>query len=190
MDALTFLVEISKALAWPISSVSIAYLFRKQVEQLLLRITKGKLGPAEFEFEQAVRELATEAPPPTKSGLPTYSITSVRSRATSEPRAVVLDAWLKVESALQAAGMSAGVYNALSGPGGSPNLIYKLQDKGVIDTQHVRMYKDLRSLRNRATHETDFTPSSESVVSFVELAGELESAINRSMQSIDGGAGG
>ena len=178
MDTLTFIVEISKALAWPIAAVSIAFLFRKQVEKLLLRITKGKLGPAEFEFEQAVLEIATEAPPRSEEGRPTYAITSLHSRASSEPRAVVLDAWLKVEAALQAAGISAGVYNALAGPD-SPWLVKKLQESGILNAQEVKLYRDLKGLRNRATHEADFSPSPESIVSFVELATELESSIKK-----------
>ena len=57
MDTLTFIVEVLKATTWPLASVAIALIFREQLRDLLLRLRKGKVGPAEFEFEERVASL-------------------------------------------------------------------------------------------------------------------------------------
>jgi hypothetical protein len=55
MDSLAFISEMTKSLAWPLVSVCIAFIFRRQLQALLGRIKKGKVGPAEFEFEEGVK---------------------------------------------------------------------------------------------------------------------------------------
>lgn len=61
MDALTFVAELVKALAWPAAAVALALVFRAQLRALLERLNKGRLGPAEFEFERAVQALAARS---------------------------------------------------------------------------------------------------------------------------------
>ena len=97
MDILTFIAELVKATAWPLAAITIALIFRQQLRALLSRIRKGKVGPAEFEFEQEVKELTEQAPlqlPPPQVGTPTVTL------ATTNPRAAILEAWLGIESSV------------------------------------------------------------------------------------------
>jgi len=89
MDVLTFIAEVIKAGAWPAAAITIALIFRQQLRDLLSRIRKGKVGPAEFEFEQEVQELsasATAPQQPPQIGTPTVTL------ATTSPRAAILEA--------------------------------------------------------------------------------------------------
>ncbi|MEG1767557.1 MAG: hypothetical protein RR311_03775 [Comamonas sp.] len=52
---------MSRALAWPLAVVALALIFRPQLRALLSRISKGRLGPAEFEFEQQLQMLAAQS---------------------------------------------------------------------------------------------------------------------------------
>lgn len=176
MDILAFIAEIVKASAWPLAAVTLALIFRRQVQDLLTRVKKGKVGPAEFEFEQAVRALQAEAPAmlPTESKAPVGSTEVLR--AETEPRSAVLEGWLGVESALTALAQSKGMQVA------QQDLILvagTLEANGVLKPRFVSLYRDLRHLRNQAAHEINFTPSVESVLNYVALARRLEASIRR-----------
>lgn len=178
MDSLTFIAEITKALAWPIVAVAISLVFRRQLQGLLARIKKGKVGPAEFEFEQGVRELRQELP----KGLPLPPLPAPEEpgalKVIAEPRTVVLEAWLKLETALEELGKKTNLHNALAAPN-SPYLANALTKAGILEPWLLNLYRDLRRLRNQATHEREFSPSTESVLAYVQMAQELEAEIRK-----------
>lgn len=173
MNVLTFIAELVKALAWPVAAVVIAAIFHRQISALLSRIRKGKIGPAEFEFELEVQELADQAPVQLQSeqvGSPTVSL------ATTNPRAAILEAWLGVESALN--GLA---YNQQLLPPSAPRspvaIIRSVEKSGILAADDVSLFNDLRVLRNHATHDTEFSPSAESVIKYVQLARALKTRI-------------
>jgi hypothetical protein len=173
MDALTFCAEMTKALAWPVASVTIAWIFRAQIQVLLTRLKKGKLGPAEFEFEQGVLQAQLDIP---QNALPaaTRGAESLeQNRQSFEPRAAVLDAWLKVESALYAFASARGVIPEPAAKNAA-TLATNLVRDGLLDPWLLNLIRDLRRLRNQATHDSDFAPSAQAVLSYVQMADELE----------------
>jgi len=175
MDNLTFIAEIVKAIAWPAAAIVIAVLFRKQLRALLERIRKGKFGPAEFEFEQEVKELAEQAPIPLPA--PTPASTPTVSLATSNPRAAILEAWLRVESSAQ----RLAYYNHVSSPSTprtTTNILRSLEKSGLLTFEDVALFNDLRVLRNQAVHDSDFSPSAESAIQFVQLADTLKQRLD------------
>lgn len=178
MDSLTFIAEITKALAWPLAAVLISLVFRRQLQGLLTRIKKGKVGPAEFEFEQGVRELRQELPkelpfPPPPTPQETHAL-----HALAEPRAVVLEAWVKLEVALRELARKSNLANGLAAPN-SAYLANHLTKAGLLEPWLLNLYRDLRRLRNQATHEPEFSPSPESVLAYVQMAQELEAEIRK-----------
>lgn len=176
MDTFTFIAEIIKAVAWPAAAIVIAVLFRKQLRAMLERIRKGKLGPAEFEFEQEVRALAEQAPDPLPS--PTHTSTPTVSLATSNPRAAILEAWLRVESSAQ----RLAYYNHVpppSTPRTTTNILRSLEKNGLLTFEDVALFNDLRALRNQAVHDSDFNPSAESAIQFVQLADTLKQRLDQ-----------
>ena len=178
MDWLTFISEITKALAWPSVATTIALVFRGELRSLVGRVKKGKVGPAEFEFEEEIRELKLEIPRELPAlPMPSPQIAS-QQRAISEPRAVILDAWLQVEQAMNTLAQKHSLYNALAGPGANyaANNLAKL---GVLEPWALNLYRDLRRLRNQATHDEGFSPSLESVLGYVQTSTELRAELER-----------
>jgi hypothetical protein len=182
LDALTFIVEILKATAWPLAALLIALVFRTELRKLLGRIRKGKVGPAEFEFEETVRVLSTEAkglnlpPPAAPLALPKGVAHS------AEPRATILQAWVEVEDALNHLAY-AKAPDAQALPGSTYAAIRQLANSGVIGPEYIALLNDLRSLRNQAVHELEFKPSSESVLGYVKLASDLIGVLQRSAEA-------
>ena len=182
MDALSFTVEIFKAAAWPVATLVVALLFRREIRTLLGRTRKGKVGPAEFEFEESVRAVATDAkglnlpPPAAPLALPKVVVQS------AEPRAAILQAWVEVEDALNHLAY-AKAPNAQALPGSTYAAIRQLAHGGVIGPEHIALLNDLRTLRNQAVHELEFKPSAESVLAYVKLANDLIGVLQRAAEA-------
>ena len=99
MDVLTFITEMVKALAWPVASLVIALVFRSELRTLLHRIRKGKVGPAEFEFEETVAALRERVGKP-EVAAPRADPMLV-NQASQDPRAVILNSWLQVQAVVE-----------------------------------------------------------------------------------------
>jgi hypothetical protein len=57
MDWMTFIVEMTKALAWPVAGVLGIFYFKGEVAKLLPRLKKLKHKDTELEFAERVEEL-------------------------------------------------------------------------------------------------------------------------------------
>lgn len=177
MDWLTSVVEMVKALAWPVAASVIALVFRQEIRTLLGRVKKGKVGPAEFEFEEIVRELKqsvdpkpADLPPGARIGPPGAL------RVAGEPRFVILEAWLQVEAAATQLARKHGVLDE-SRPHDGGLAVRLLRQKEILTWEDEKLYRELRALRNNAAHEIEFSPSVDSVLNFVHLAQRLESRL-------------
>lgn len=170
MDGLTFIAEVVKALAWPVAAVVLGLLFRGEIRALLAKLKKGKVGPAEFEFEQAVAALKQEVPTPSSSPVPALSSASIEL-ARSEPRAAILNAWLEVQAETERL------------VAGSPEIVAR-SDSGSVTLrvlhhwlktrpEYIDMYNELKHLRNQAINEVAFNPRLDSVLNYIELSKRL-----------------
>ncbi|MBK5397472.1 hypothetical protein JFU47_12270 [Pseudomonas sp. TH39(2020)] len=181
MDGLTFIAEIAKALAWPTAAVLLGALFRKQLSDLSKAITKGKFGNLEFEFARRVADVAASLP-----DLPSTSVSpSTMGLAAANPRGAILEAWLAVEEQVITLALTRGLTNATARryPLGSIQAIAK---SGLLSPNHVLALSELQQLRNRATHDPDFSPDPFAVVSYVQLANDLKNELKRLMPPTSG----
>lgn len=174
MDYLTFFAVLIKSAAWPAAIITIALIFRHDLRQLFARVRKGKLGFAEFEFEQGVSELAAEAVTeltPTAISNPDIEL------ATSNPRAAIIENWLQLENSARQL-VNRNSPNSTTSIQNSISLVRVLRKINSLPPEDISLFNELRMLRNQATHDLDFNPSPESVITYVKLAQNLKSRIN------------
>lgn len=164
MDWLTFALGALQATAWPIAAIVIAAIFRKQIRDLLARVRKGKIGPAEFEFEQDVRELVEEVAPIVDA--PAAAAPNM-AFSTNNPREGVLEVWIKLESVMHRLAVARGI--DLRRGRSSLYQAKMLAKANVISNEDMALFNDLRALRNQAAHDDDFSPSFESVFQYAAL---------------------
>ena len=176
MDLLTFTVELVKALAWPVAAMVLGLGFRTEIRALLSKMKKGKVGPAEFEFEQAVAAIKHEAPLSSEPSPAPLSEAAVQLAAT-EPRAAILNAWLEVQSEVERL-----VQVPVSEPSGrySGSVSLRVLHRELqSQPEYIDMYNDLKLLRNQAVHDIDFRPRPDSVISYIELSKRLVSVLRK-----------
>ena len=178
MDKLTFLAELLKATAWPITTVVIAVLFRTEFRALLQRIRKGKIGLTEIHFAEEVKELANDVQEITIT--PGTGALTLRpelvSLATSNPRVALVGAWIEIETALTSLARKHGLLNDQTRRN-TTALVRALANADLIPKNHVPAFMVLRGLRNDAAHDSDFNPSEEAILGYLEIAERLKQLV-------------
>ncbi|ANJ66226.1 hypothetical protein A9404_01515 [Halothiobacillus diazotrophicus] len=176
MDALPFIVELTKAAAWPLATITLAVMFRGELRRLLSRIKKGKVGSAEFEFENEVEKLAEQIVTKAPGGEAILLEPATVQSATANPRETLLSAWIEIEVALKSLAKKHGLlttqtrYNSMA-------LIRALARAELLPRAYVPGFMALRRLRNTAAHEVDFSPSEEAILGYLEIAEELKQLV-------------
>jgi hypothetical protein len=174
-DRLQLMVELLKIIAWPVTLLITALIFQAPIRALLARVKRGRVGTAEIEFEEAVRELAPSSLPPE----PALSWLSLNTLSV-DTRSVVLQAWLGVEEAARRLLQKSGT--SLTRPLRGPVLAGLLQDRRALARNDLDLFRELRSLRNQANVE-EFHPSAEAVLLYVQAAAGLKATIERAAQT-------
>jgi hypothetical protein len=176
MDALTFLAEITKALAWPVTAVVLAVLFRSELRALLSRLKKGKVGSAEFEFKEEVEELAKDIAEVSPQAKPVALKPETVNLATLNPRAAMLTAWIEIEVALTKLAEKHGLLSPQMRRNPT-NLVRNLARAELIPKAYAPGFIALYRLRNQAAHEMDFNPPEDAILGYLEIAEELKQLV-------------
>jgi hypothetical protein len=180
MDALTFIAEAIKALAWPTAVVLVAIMVRKPVIELLPFLRRFKYKEMELEFSKELAQLKSEvtvSDPTTsqKSARPATTASSNRllNIASISTSAAILEAWSELESASVAVVSS---FWSLPTNDALKNYSklgeYLLQCK-VIDEKQLTVFNKLRELRNKAAHAVVLNLSEEEARTYIDLATSL-----------------
>lgn len=168
------LVQLVKALAWPVAAVWLGYIFRGEIRKLLSRMSHFKYKDIEAKFDEdltkaeaevAIAQAAHEPKLPPQETL--SKLDQLRRIAEVSPRAAIMEAWVLVESAAAEVGLVAGT----TIPRTSPRMIMQyLAKSGSLPESSLLLVDRLRQLRNQAAHLPDFALSQEEAERYLELA--------------------
>jgi len=198
MDWLTFIVELTKALAWPLTIVAIITLLRRPILQLIPDIRKFKFGDLEIDIGKELREVEKQAEtalPELKEVTRTVSVvveavgkaegkaevigqagiidTNDRARRLAElsPAAAVVDAWLELETALR---KGASANDIAVNEGSNPvKLMKALMNLEKVDRQTYEIFDKLRGIRNRAVHARSMDLTASQALEYREITKRL-----------------
>lgn len=169
MDTLTFIAEVIKAIAWPSVVIAIAVIFRGELRKLLARMRKGKIGSTEFEFEREMEALAAGSP-----NSPPASISPEKVElAVDNPRAAILEAWVRLERSARHLAFEHQLFKPDEWHN-IPLIMRALAKSGLVSSDDLSLFNELRNFRNYAVHELSFSPSAEAVLRYTQLAAQLE----------------
>ncbi|MCX7285452.1 MAG: hypothetical protein NTX28_15660 [Novosphingobium sp.] len=162
-DWLSWSASLIGALAWPLAALVIALVFRRPLLTLLARLDELSWGDKAARFAQKLDRLESEAPPvPAEPDGPDLALTGNHGRFLKllnlSPNAAVLDAWSRVEEALQALALNHGVCHALASTDAA-EASHALQQRGILPARTVGMIGEMRALRHAAAHNQDISVS-------------------------------
>ena len=191
MDYLTALVELVKSLAWPISAIILACIFRQPLTELIGLIESVKFKDAEVKIARRIeqtKELQEKLVPPSPEALPIQAPNDrfrkvedeIMDVIGSSPRSAIMIAWRTLE------GAGAKAIQKLSlkelAPQLRPAVMFAevLRREGKISSDKFKIISNLRRIRNDATHVDDFKITENSALDYVgialTIARELENA--------------
>lgn len=148
-----FAADLVTALAWPLSALVIALIFRRPLLALLARLDELSWGDKSARFAQRLDRLESEASPaPPEPDGPEIALTGDHARFLKlldlSPGAAVLDSWAGVEEALQSLAIEHAVASGDASEAGR-----SLQKRGVLPARTICMIEEMRRLRNAAAHD-------------------------------------
>lgn len=170
------IVEIIKALAWPVAVVWLGYLFRNEVTVLMRRITALKYGDSEVSFvshdlakiEQKVSESSQTEEVIHESTPEELSQKDQLYRlAEISPRAAIVEAWTLIEIAAVKRDLTAGTTFKRTNP---KLILDHLVSTGNFSPKNIEIIKSLGQLRNRIIRLPDFAITQEEGERYLDLA--------------------
>ncbi|WP_131780274.1 hypothetical protein [Legionella bozemanae] len=184
MDIPTFIVEITKTFIWPVVILVIAFNFKKEVSNLLLRINKVKHKDTQIEFTEKIEKLIEQniehgvvIGPPSKSN-PLHKVYEMLIRlADISPRAAVLEAFRVLEcAAVDAIPEENKIRNH------NPiKIVSILRENNLLSEQDYFQFKQLKSLRNQAAHDEEFDLKGMPIEAYIDLALTIAQHIKQKM---------
>lgn len=186
LDTLTFIAKLVEFLGWPVAAVVLVVLLRNELKQLLPHVKKLKAGPVEAEFEREVKELQKEAGTTPKL-LPAPGHLSPERQLLLQlvqvnPRLAILEAWRGIEQAADRVVQDKALYVSERDVRSQFAVIRAIGKAELLSQEDFALFHDLRSLRNQATHATDFSPTTDAALSYIELAAHLRAALERAVK--------
>ena len=182
MDTLTFLSKFLETISWPLVTVVLVLLLRKEIRSLLPFIKKLKAGPIEAEFETETKSLRNEIEeeqPQLKSTPLSPKQQSLLQLAQINPRSAILEAWQSIEFIINKLSLQRALNLSPKISGTQNAIIRSFLDGGILTPDVITLYYELRNLRNQAVHQADFNPSLESVLNYVQLSERLISSLEK-----------
>lgn len=198
MDWLTFTSKIIQALAWPVSIVIIIFLLRKQILELIPKITKLEAGPLKAEFSSDVKRAlvdveeinlaSTNSTRSTKdnklSFIPTDEFLYQDSRSVAlwrtaaiNPASGIADAWKDIEYVLLEIIRTRGVFiphRRIDSVGVWINAIASAQ---ILPIETISVINDLYALRNKVVN-AEFIATPDAAQDYLKAAQRLIRVLN------------
>jgi hypothetical protein len=179
MDWLTFIASVLQSLAWPLTVITLALIFRNAIKTLLSEIISVKSKWFEIGFDKRIEQVAREAervlpehPAPiqirvsdavsvhTGDDIAVDSNQKVLLQANaqerflrlvdSHPAAAILESWLDLETDLRKLAEKHDIDR--SDKLSTRQIAQELRERGVLDEETLNIFSKLRDLRNVVVH--------------------------------------
>lgn len=177
------LLEFVNTLAWPITVIILALLFRSELRGVFRRLSHLKYRDLEAKFEKGLREVEENA----RGILATTDMPQIRPQPHEydriiglveiSPRAAITEAWREVELATAQAAAAAGI--DVEGRIAGTRHIQQLVQRELAPPTIIPVYNQLRRLRNRAAHGAEFEVDTAEAERFADLALGIAVELNR-----------
>lgn len=200
MDWLQFSASVIGSLAWPIALVALGFMFRDQFKGLLKKIKHAKGGGFELDFSEDVKRIVAEAEQvkheaaPIEPGMKFGNPTAIQGPPPDDkdklyellkerPSALILDSWRDVERATQDVITELGFDMGATTRRNAPPTLWPrlLQTNGVLSAEEAALLADLRTLRNKVAHATDWEPTVPDALDYHRTAGLITAVLRNKL---------
>lgn len=182
MTWLEFFSSIVGSIAWPAVVVAGLLILKNPIEQAIPRLHRLKYKELEAEFDRELDKIEQEAKEAGMESIEGADVVqdfqeSLRQIGEISPNAAIVEAFRKIERSAKNLLQVKG--HALDYKVAAPyRLIERVLEKtDTLGKREVKIFRDLRQLRNKVTH-ADFSASRSQADEYIELAALLIAKID------------
>ena len=179
LDWKTFIVEMVKAVAWPLVFGIVAFQLKDKITELLPRLRKLKHKDTELEFAEGVDRLVRQQE--SADNVVTSEIkekhTFLLKLADISPRSAVLEAFREIEISSDKVISKIPASHSAHGRGRISIQMHQQLERLSLSKVEINMFDELRMLRNKAAHDKDFNLHGMPVESYIYLSLNLANKI-------------
>ena len=172
MTLLEFIIQLLDKIIWPTTLIFLILMLRKPLRALIPFLKRAKLSELEVEFDQQLADAQRTAAKELPKTTPDWRVELIRL-AQHMPNAAVLEAWNKVE--IKATNLLKSRNQSLPEPSDQPYKALQdlLAEEELLEVKRLKLFDELRQLRNKVAHAKNYKISSEQATSYVSLALQL-----------------
>jgi len=190
MGVIEFIIELTKSLAWPIVTLVIVLLMKKEIQGLFRELKSFKIKGTEFNFDKEVKNVKLEASELmlakdkeliVQDNINNKERTFLKRIELAElsPRGAVLEAWLELEEIILESGEKFE-YGCTAAPSNINKLskhrdiMKDLFERQMLSAYDYKLYDGLRKVRNESVHLKDKQLSNSGSIEFITMAEKLK----------------
>lgn len=174
MDTLTFIAALVKSIAWPITIIGLALLFRVPLSRLIKYILKIKYKDFEISFNQEIDRIRDEIPPQELSDAINKKDDKdeqVKSLAHAAPSKAIIETWEMTELAIYERLKQLFPKDSMQFQRLSIGRAYnELWLTGALPPNDYKILQDLHLFRDRVSNSPEEFISPEVAVKYYELS--------------------
>lgn len=175
------LVTLITGVAWPITLLVFAYLFRKEISRGFSKLIRIKYKDFEAEFGETLKQIEDQVPEPELedegdifNAALVQRRQEIRSLAAASPRVAILESWIELERALLTAAKNVNI----PVDRGVHKVVNELVALKYLTPSYSKITDSLRRLRNMAVHEIEIELTQSAVDEYVYVALNLAASID------------
>ncbi|MDE0127981.1 MAG: hypothetical protein OXQ86_00245 [Gammaproteobacteria bacterium] len=185
-----FIVSLVDSLSWPISIFLLVLILRRPIVQLLERTASIRWGDKRIEFDNSLTDVRENVDrtfqessdiglDPSSNQQALDSLHKAFEYRSKHPRRAIIEAWLEVEEALDAAIERLELYESYSKHRNAGLAIRLLRSAEQLRGEWVEALKGLRRLRNKAAHDRHFDLEPDQAEEYIQLCVDVITYISK-----------
>lgn len=155
---LSFISNMTNALAWPIALIVIALIFKRPIVEILQKVRKLSYGETsiELDIEKAEEQLKEAIPDPVQPEASPEIEQRFDRLVKISPAAAITDAWKSIETELRR--ISDWLGYDQKRPVRTLSVLARLVQRNLLSAEIAETVNELRNIRNSAAHSDDISP--------------------------------
>ncbi|WP_109315923.1 hypothetical protein [Pseudovibrio ascidiaceicola] len=188
MTLLQFLSSLISSLAWPTVAVVALVFLREPIVQTVPRLQRFKYKELEADFSRELEKIEQEAK---ESGLKEVENTEaiidfeehLQQIAEISPNAAIVEAFGQIEKSAKAVIKKQN--ERLDYKVAAPYRLIErfLESTDILGKKEIKIFRDLRLLRNKVTHSESYFATREQAQDYIELAAILIGKFDESLET-------
>lgn len=171
MNTSELIVQLVDKLVWPTTAITIILISKKEIKRLIPQIKKAKISQLELEFDKSISEIDSILKKESTEKKDWY--THLIKTAQKTPKTATINAWNGLERRCIELIKTANI--SIDSRSNQPykDIQKALQENRLLDNSKIRIFDELRTLRNKVTHAENYEITSDQAISYITIVKQL-----------------